>query len=141
MRQHGVVASTCIHGFAPGTCLICQTLQAGSTRTATVKQPGDDRKRTRRPARAGSTGAGVPALGPTPVRADAVLSPARSPRSHIGLRLLGLVVVAIVVVLAVSLVIGFVLGLLRILELVAVAVVAGRVGWSLGVRHGRRTRA
>ncbi|MDQ1428926.1 MAG: hypothetical protein QOK39_2402, partial [Acidimicrobiaceae bacterium] len=26
MRHHGGVATACIHGFAPGTCLICQTL-------------------------------------------------------------------------------------------------------------------
>jgi hypothetical protein len=34
-----------------------------------------------------------------------------------------------------------VLSVLRILELVAVAALAGRIGWSLGVHHGRRTRA
>ena len=141
MRQHGVVASTCIHGFAPGTCLICQTLQTGTTTATRVAGAGDDRKRARREERSRPAGSMPPALASTPLRPDGVLPPPRSHGSHLGLRLIGFVVVAIAVLLAVSLVIGFVLSVLRILELVAVAALAGWIGWSLGVHHGRRTRA
>ncbi|HWC11413.1 MAG TPA: hypothetical protein VG455_09345 [Acidimicrobiales bacterium] len=49
-----------------------------------------------------------------------------------------LAVVAVVVVLVVSWAAAFVWAALRILELMAVAVIAGWVCWRLGVRHGRR---
>jgi Flp pilus assembly protein TadB len=141
MRQHGVVASTCIHGFAPGTCLICQTLQAGTTTATRVAGAGEDRKLARRTERGRLARSEPPARASTPLRPDAIVGPPGSHRSHLGLRLIGFVVVAIAVLLAVSLVIGFVLSVLRILELVAVAALAGWIGWSLGVHHGRRTRA
>lgn len=77
-------------------------------------------------------------LEPTAVpAARSALSPSRG-RSKLGGNL---AVVAIVAVL------GFVVfgwlaaaffAVLRIVELVAVAVIAGWVGWKLGVRHGRR---
>ena len=49
-----------------------------------------------------------------------------------------LAIVAIAGLLLVSWVAAFAWAVFRLLELVAVAVVAGWVGWRLGVRHGRR---
>ncbi|HEX2192756.1 MAG TPA: hypothetical protein VHH09_06140 [Acidimicrobiales bacterium] len=49
-----------------------------------------------------------------------------------------LAVVAVVAVLVVSWAAAFVWAAVRILELVAVAVLTGWVCWRLGVRHGRR---
>jgi Flp pilus assembly protein TadB len=122
------VADTCIHGFAPGTCLICQTLEGGggkrARRSATEARPG--------------TPATVPGPAPAAVRPDAVVGPRRS--SSLGLRVTGFLLLAIVALIVVSLVAGFVFAVLRILELVAVAVVAGWLGWKLGVHHGRHTR-
>jgi Flp pilus assembly protein TadB len=77
---------------------------------------------------------------PAPVRPDAVVA-GRQPRSSsLGLRVTGFLILAIVALIVVWLVAGFVFAVLRILELVAVAVVAGWLGWKLGVHHGRRTR-
>lgn len=135
MRQHGGVADTCIHGFASGTCLICQTLQSGpATATKEASSRGNGKRRHR--------SASVPAEirpGPAPVRPDAVQG-RRQPRTGLGVRLIGFLILAIVAVIAAWVVLGFVLAVLRIVELVAVAVVAGWLGWKLGVRHGRRTR-
>jgi hypothetical protein len=52
----------------------------------------------------------------------------------------GFLILALVALIVVWLVAGFVFAALRILELVAVAAVAGWLGWKLGVHHGRRTR-
>jgi hypothetical protein len=49
-----------------------------------------------------------------------------------------LAIVAVLVVVIVSWAAAFLWAAVRILELVAVAVVAGWVCWRLGVRHGRR---
>jgi Flp pilus assembly protein TadB len=134
MRQHGGVASTCIHGFAPGTCLICKTLDSGPA-TATKEARPAGRKAGRR-----SASAGVPASAPAAIKPDAVVARRDIRGSGLGLRLVGFLIVALVALAAVWFVVGFVLAVLRILELVAVAVVAGWIGWKLGVRHGRRTR-
>jgi hypothetical protein len=128
MRQHGGVASTCIHGFAPGTCLICQTLQPGAG--TTTKDAGRKGRRVAQPV----------APGKTPVRPDAVISPGPPRRSSLGVRALGIFFLAVAVLVAVWVVAGVVLAVLRILELVAVALVAGWIGWRLGVRHGRGMR-
>jgi Flp pilus assembly protein TadB len=129
MRQHGGVASTCIHGFAPGTCLICQTLEDRPAK-ATKQAEG---KTSRRAARAIPPAATAPAA----VRPDAVIAPRETRGSGIGIRLLGFAVVVIAALVVVSLVAHVVLAVLRILELVAAAVVAGWIGWKLGVHHGR----
>ncbi len=136
MRQHGGVANTCIHGFAPGTCLICQTLQGGPA-TATKQ---DSRRKDAKPGRRAGKSVSQE-VAPRPVRPDAVIPPARrSGGAGLGVKLLASLVVAVIVVVALWSVVGLVLGLLHIVELVAVAGVAGWLGWSLGVRHGRRTR-
>jgi hypothetical protein len=134
MRQHGDVASTCIHGFAPGTCLICQTLQSGS---ATATKQGNGRSAGRR---AGRTGP-VPAPAPVPVRPDAVTPDGRRRGGVTGAKVMGWFVLALLAVIAVWIVAGLVVSVLRILELVLVAAVAGWVGWKAGVHHGRRARA
>jgi Flp pilus assembly protein TadB len=107
LSHHGGVANTCIHGFAPGTCLICGTL------------------------------AGRPS---PPLRPDAIVAPRERRSSGVGLRVAGFLTIAVVALIAVWIVAGFVFAVLRILEVVAVAVVAGGLGWRLGVRHGRHTR-
>jgi Flp pilus assembly protein TadB len=139
MRQHGDVATTCIHGFAPGTCMICQTLE-GSPKTATRQSSeptqGGEGKRGRRAAKASQTL--QPAAAPTPVRPDAVLTPKQG--SGLGLRLLGILLLIMMAVVAAWFVFGLVVHILHIVELIAVAVGAGWLGWSLGVHHGRRTR-
>jgi Flp pilus assembly protein TadB len=136
MRQHGGVADTCIHGFASGTCLICQTLQGGP---ATATKESSKRRRSAQSAPAPAVSVPGSRLSPEPVRPDAVVA-RRQPRTGLGVRLVGFLILAIVAVIAAWVVLGFVLAVLRILELVAVAVVAGWLGWKLGVRHGRRTR-
>ena len=127
----GGVASTCIHGFAPGTCLICQTLQGGAS-TATKEGSGRDRpKRGRRP---------DPAPAPVPVRPDAVVAREQRRGPGLGVRLLGLLVLAVVVIVGVWIIAGLVLAVLHVVELIAAALVAGWIGWSLGVHHGRHSR-
>jgi Flp pilus assembly protein TadB len=140
MRQHGGVASTCIHGFAPGTCLICQTLDGpakGDKGKATKQAEGG--RASRRADRTRTQARAIPpAAAPAAVRPDAVIARRESRGSGLGVRLLGLAVIVIAALVAVSLVAHIVLAVLRILELVAVAVVAGWIGWKLGVHHGRR---
>ena len=51
---------------------------------------------------------------------------------------MGLAVVGVIVVLIASWVIALAWTVLRVVQLVAVALGAGWVGWRLGVRHGRR---
>ena len=63
--------------------------------------------------------------------------PARR-RGALGPRLLGLAVLAIGVVLLVGWIAALIWAALRVVEIVAVAVVSGWVFWHLGVRHGRR---
>ena len=82
---------------------------------------------TLRPSRSGSAGP------------DDDRRPARRRRSlAVGPTLAVLVVVAVAGVLVASWVAAFAWAVIRVVELVAVALVAGWVGWRLGVRHGRR---
>jgi lysylphosphatidylglycerol synthetase-like protein (DUF2156 family) len=65
----------------------------------------------------------------------------RPPRRRsfgVGATLAVLAVVAVAGLLVVSWVAAFAWAVIRLVELVAVALVAGWVGWRLGVRHGRR---
>ncbi len=68
------------------------------------------------------------------------LAPERRAGRSLGWSVVTLAVVAVVALVVVSWVAAFVWAALRILELVAVAIVAGWVGWKVGVRHGRRSR-
>jgi lysylphosphatidylglycerol synthetase-like protein (DUF2156 family) len=76
--------------------------------------------------------------GPGPARLDQerVAAPRRS--LGVGRTLAVLAVVAVAGLLVVSWVAAFAWALIRLVELVAVALIAGWVGWRLGVRHGRR---
>jgi hypothetical protein len=104
-----VATALCPHGFAPDACLICRTLSIGTP----ARGAGSVEVLTdgRRPARR-SLGLGTRALGG-----------------------LALVAGALLVVWWLTAVIWAVL---RVVELVAAAAVAGYLGWKLGVRHGRR---
>ena len=77
-------------------------------------------------------------MDPAPVLRARARGPARA-RGLPG----GLVTVAVVAIVG-FVVVGWVaaafFAVLRILELVVVAAVAGWVGWKLGVQHGRRSR-
>lgn len=70
---------------------------------------------------------------PEPARA-----PSRRRSVGIGPALVVLAVVGIGGLLVVWWIAAFAWALVRLVELVAVATVAGWVGWRLGVRHGRR---
>ena len=65
-------------------------------------------------------------------------APARRRSVGIGPALLVLAVVGIAGLLVVSWIAAFAWALIRLVELAAVATLAGWVGWRLGVRHGRR---
>jgi hypothetical protein len=127
MRHHGAVATTCIHGFAPETCLICQTLGAGTK----TKEAKPSRKQASAP----------PA--PTPVRAVRGSAPvARQeppPTGSLGLRVLGVIFLIVVAFFAFWWVLHFVLGILRVLEIFAAAIIAGYLGYRLGVYRGRKS--
>jgi hypothetical protein len=132
MRQHGVVASPCIHGFAPGTCLICQTLEGpGASTTTKEAPPGPAALSVRRSAvdlpdtrRAG--------------RDIATEGRSRQGRSHRP-RLLGLAVLVVLALVGAWIVLHLVFAVLHILELVAVGLIAAYLGYLVGVFHGRRT--
>jgi Flp pilus assembly protein TadB len=130
MRQNGGVASTCIHGFAPGTCLICQTLQGG-TATATKEDSGRGRQKR---------GRSDPAPVAVAVRPDRVTPPEPRHSSGLGLKMFGLLALAVVAIVGAWIIVGLVLAVLHIVELIAAALVAGWIGWMLGVHHGRRSR-
>jgi hypothetical protein len=121
MRHHGGVATTtCIHGFSPDQCLICQTLQSGK-----------DQSR-RRPAPA----AGAPQ--PARVRPDAVLREPAAPHRSLALRAGFVVLMIAVVVLLAGWIAGLAFTILRLIELGAVALVAGWIGYRIGLFRGRR---
>ena len=107
-----MATATCPHGFAPGSCLICQTLGTSA------------------PVASGSTRPAVEVLTGRPAR--------RRSGMTLGARLIGLAALAIGVVLVVGWVAALIWAALRVVELIGVAVVAGWAGWRLGVRHGRR---
>ncbi len=76
--------------------------------------------------------------GPRPARLDQDRVAERRRSFGVGRTLAVLPVVAVAGLLVVSWVAAFAWALIRLVELVAVALVAGSVGWRLGVRHGRR---
>jgi Flp pilus assembly protein TadB len=131
MRHHGGVATTCIHGFASESCLICQTLGTAATKT---KEP----KLSRREARAQADRAAansVPALrAPVPVARQE--PPATG---SFGLRALGVIFLIVVAFLAFWWILHFVLGILHVLEIFAAAAIAGYLGYVIGVHRGRRS--
>lgn len=155
MRHHGGVTGACIHGFAPGTCLICQTLNS-SKGIGDERGDRDDRgvggkKRSSKqtsvaerpvpavvepaehPARRTSDkAAGQQRGGPRVV-------PNEAPRTGSSLFKLTTVVIGVVVVIVLAWVaLHLVFAVIRILELIGVALVALYVGWLAGVHHGHK---
>jgi len=132
MRHHGGVATTCIHGFAPGTCLICQTLGPATK----VKEP----KQSRRQAKTEAKRAAAP---PVPaVRTPApVTRPAPQPPGSTGLRVLGAIFLIVLAFLAFWWVLHFVLGVLHVFEIFIAAAIAGYVGYRIGHHQGQRSAA
>jgi hypothetical protein len=137
MGHHGVVAdSNCIHGFAAGQCLICQTLQSGGD--------NGDRKGGRR---AKTATRAQPALippqqpQPTSVRPDAVYRPQPAEGGgggSLGLKLAGMAVVVVLVILAGLWIASLVWSVLHLIQLVAAALVAAWLGYQVGVFRGKR---
>jgi hypothetical protein len=141
MRHHGEVAGTCIHGYAPGTCLICRTLdepKGAKLPTAAKARPGRNL--------AAQAVGDVPARSArrTAVRTEASgprVVPKEAPRagSPTMLKLAALTIAVILVIVVAWTVLHLVLVVLHILELIGVALVAGYLGWVAGVHHGHRT--
>jgi hypothetical protein len=117
-----VATTTCIHGFPPGQCLICQTLQ------------GSKDQGRRRGGPAAVTGQ------PTPVRPDAVLTERAAPRRSLAWRAGGLLLAVALVVLLAGWIAGLAFTILRTVELLLVAAAAGWVGYRIGLYRGRRAR-
>jgi Flp pilus assembly protein TadB len=117
----------CIHGYQPGECLICRTLEPAPERGT----------KTRTKARRHQAGETHP-----PVQVVDRTSASAEPRSHGGLALHVAVLVAVVALAALSvwLVASVVFVLLHLLELIAVAGIAGGLGYRLGRSRGRRER-
>jgi hypothetical protein len=120
----GVATATCPHGFAQGTCLICQTLGAQGNGPETT--PWTTSRR-----------GGAPSPVPVPAREVEVLR-RRAGRAPLSVRLLGGAVVIAVAAVAVWWVVTLVWAVFHLLEIVAAAAAFGYGGWRLGVRHGRR---
>jgi hypothetical protein len=139
MGHHGVVAdSNCIHGFAAGQCLICQTLQSGGNdggrkagrraKTATRAQPAVIQPQQPQP---------------TAVRPDAVYRPhppdgGGGGGGSLGLKLAGMAVVVVLVILAGLWIASLVWSVLHLIQLVAATLVAAWLGYQVGVLRGKR---
>ncbi|HEX3425119.1 MAG TPA: hypothetical protein VHT30_03240 [Acidimicrobiales bacterium] len=136
------MADACIHGFAPGTCLICQTLdkpqpprRGAATTGATAGTQGGTLTSTRRPA---SPAHHRVAGGLEPPSRPRVV-PREAPRTGSAAVKVGLVIVAVVAAIVVAWVaLHLVLVVVHILELIGVAVIALYVGWVAGVHHGHK---
>ena len=128
----------CPHGFAPDACLICATL-ASSSAKGSGNGPAvavDDRDRgergRRRPWAQHDAGHEVQAV----TVVDPGEAPSRRPHRPLATALL-VIVALIAVAAAVWVVVGVVFALLRIIEVVAVAVAAGWIGYRVGHWRGR----
>ena len=111
--------ATCPHGIDAGSCMICRTLGM-STTTAAVPAP--------EATKGGSIRAG---------KAE-VLGPGRRKSSRIGgLGLIGWLVVIVAVALLGWWILGLIWAVLRLVELVAVGLLCGFIGYKIGVVSGR----
>jgi Flp pilus assembly protein TadB len=121
--------ATCIHGFSPDQCLICQTLNPakdGRSRRRTATAERDPAYSGRRASRGG------------PVEVVDDRHPSRPRRATTNILIA--VVVIVVAIAAFWVVSGIIFALLRLLEIVIVAVVAGLLGYRLGRARGHRER-
>ncbi len=116
--------STCPHGLPTGKCLICATLAGGTATAGTVSPPAPGRHRRR-----GDV-----------ARPDVVIAPpapgGRTGRAHVA----GAVVALVAIGLVAWAIAGIVWSLLHILELAAIALLAGWIGYVVGFFRGRRSR-
>jgi hypothetical protein len=146
MRHHGGVTSACIHGFAPGTCLICQTLNVSPDGGKKKAKPVSVAERGDRPMMPAIVEpAGKPARAPKTTadrrRGGPRVVPKEAPRTGSALfKLVTMAIVIVVVIAAAWLALHLVFAVIRILELVGVALVAGYVGWLAGVHHERKEK-
>jgi hypothetical protein len=149
MGHHGDVAdSNCIHGFAAGQCLICQTLQAGGDNGGGKggRKGGGRRAKTATRAQPAVIQPGQPQ--PASVRPDAVYRPQPTGRGggdgggggggSLGLKLAGVAVVVVLVILAGVWIASLVWSVLHLIQLVAAALVAAWLGYQVGVFRGKR---
>jgi Flp pilus assembly protein TadB len=128
-----VAAATCPHGFDTRACLICQTLASGSAGAPTSSGTSTKTKRRKAPSSSPVTADARPRAS----RTDVLDSRGPVARSG-GSRLLGGAILVVAILLVTWWVGALVWAALRLLELVGAALVAGVVGWKLGVWHGRR---
>ncbi len=141
MRHHGVVTGTCIHGYAPGTCLICQTLGPAQdvhtppapTRTAERRGKGRSGKLAVPEVTSGSRAVAKADTGPRVVPKEA--PPTASPAIF---KLIGLVVAVVVLIVVAWTALHLVFAVLHILELIGVAAIFGYLGYVVGDHHGHR---
>ncbi|HLI00301.1 MAG TPA: hypothetical protein VKV06_05910 [Acidimicrobiales bacterium] len=137
----------CIHGFAPGQCLICSTLQSGDQSAA--GQQTATRAAAPAPAPAASSAPVLTATpSPAPTRhsrshesrgaAQPAPAPGRSPRPHGRTFTEVLIILALIAaaVIAIGLSTEIIRGLIHILEVAFVGVVAGTIGYGAGRLHG-----
>ncbi|HEX3541403.1 MAG TPA: hypothetical protein VHT75_13295 [Acidimicrobiales bacterium] len=136
------MASACIHGFAPGSCLICQTLDRPSQTTNRPAQTLD------RPSQTTNGRPGGPAPSPrrpgrdrraAPATTGPRVVPAQGPGTSGAVKLLVLAVAVVAVIVVAWTVLHIVFAVIRVIELIGVALVAGYIGWLAGVWHGHRT--
>lgn len=136
------MASTCIHGFDPKACLICETL--GGSPGATAKTA----TKTKTSSRAAGSGVQSPAFGQASTSTSTLTAPPAlaadrvegrpAPNKHVLVKLLVTVVALALVALAVYSVLGLALGALHLVELAAAAAGALWVGYRVG--HYREAR-
>lgn len=128
--------ANCPHGFAPGECLICRTLNGDSAGAA--PRPGRGRRGTKTAEARPASGL---ALSPAPTRGlPGTRPPTGQPARVRGGRSLFWPVVAAVVVggLVVWAFAGVISLAFHIAEYVALALAAGWVGYRGGYARGRR---
>ncbi len=121
--------AACIHGFQPGQCLICQTLASGQEQTRKASRP------SRAERRAAAEGPARSAAGPVEV-----VDPPRPRGGSTSTHILVAVIMVVLAVIAFWVVAGVVFALLRLLEIVIVAAVAGVLGYRLGRIRGHQDR-
>jgi hypothetical protein len=117
--------ATCPHGFAPGQCLICRTLEQSPSPAAGPRRGRAERRAAHREA--------VPG-GPVEVVGGRPRTPARRATTHI---LVAIVVIAVAVA-AFWVVAGLVSALLHLAEILVAAGIAGVLGYRLGRARGHR---
>jgi Flp pilus assembly protein TadB len=138
MRHHGGVANACIHGFAPGTCLICQTLDRAQDEAPKPRSPA--RRQTEVVAAPVPARDGARLPSPSRLRSGPRVVPKEAPGTNAAtlLKLAGLAFAVVAVIVVAWTVLHIVFAVLHVLELIGVALVAGYVGWVAGVHRGHR---